>query len=278
MRSFSHRAVLVTLATVALSFAGCGDSSDSEGGTDAPTIDAPSTATDAPSGAIDAPASTIDGMTAPCTDPVFMTDDPNGGTSDGGYYIHNNMWNSDAGLGPETLYACSYHNWYVVSNQTNNAGAVKTYPNVHKDYEDVPISSFSSLTSRFAETSPHVGIYDVAFDIWLNGVATEGSTELMVWTDNYNQVPAGDQVATVTWDDRTYDVWRTSGGEYIAFVPAEPYTSGTFDILEMFDWTVDQGWLDADATVGQIGFGIEIVETGGGDATFYVTDFAITEN
>jgi hypothetical protein len=45
------------------------------------------------------------------------------------------MWNSAGALAPETLYACSYHNWYVVSKQTNHAGAVKTYPNVHKDYD-----------------------------------------------------------------------------------------------------------------------------------------------
>src|SRR6266540_355144 len=77
-----------------------------------------------------------------CTNPVFVTSDPNGGWSDGGYYVHNNMWNSSAGLGPETLSACSYHSWYVASTQTNSAGAVKTYPNVHVDYDDVPISSF----------------------------------------------------------------------------------------------------------------------------------------
>ena len=27
-------------------------------------------------------------------DPVFVTSKPNGGWSTGGYYVHNNMWNS----------------------------------------------------------------------------------------------------------------------------------------------------------------------------------------
>src|SRR5262245_53172254 len=42
------------------------------------------------------------GGASACTNPVFVTSDPNGGWSDGGYYVHNNMWNRSAGLGPET--------------------------------------------------------------------------------------------------------------------------------------------------------------------------------
>jgi hypothetical protein len=70
----------------------------------------------------------------------------------------------------------------VTSGQTNHGGAVLTCPNVRKDHDDVPISSFRTITSRYAATSPHVGIYNVAYDIWLNGVATDGSTEVMIWT------------------------------------------------------------------------------------------------
>jgi len=213
-----------------------------------------------------------------CTNPVFVTSDPNGGWSDGGYYVHNNMWNSSAGLGPETLYACSYNNWYVVSDQTNNAGAVKTYPNVHKDYSNVPISSFNTITSTFAASSPHVGVYDVAYDIWTNGVATNDSTEFMIWTENYNQVPAGSQVANVTFGDRAYDVWKTSDSSYIAFVPAVVFTSGTVDLLGIFNWAISKGWLPANSTLGQICFGVEIVATDGADATFQFTGFSITSS
>jgi hypothetical protein len=188
------------------------------------------------------------------------------------------MWNSSVTLGPETLYACSYDNWYVVSNQTNEAGAVKTYPNVHKDYADVPIASFNTLTSTFAATSPHVGIYNVAFDIWTNGVATSGSTEFMIWTENFNQVPAGNKITTVDFGGRTYDVWKTSSNHYIAFVPTEPITAGAIDLLEILDWATAQGWFPADSTLGQIGYGVEIVSTGGSEATFWFTDFSITSD
>ena len=215
-----------------------------------------------------------------CMNPVFVTSDPNGGWSDSGYYVHNNMWNRASYQCSETLYACSYHSWYVVANMNNNTGdgAVKTYPNVHKDYNNVPISSFNTILSTFAATSPHIGIYNVAFDIWTNGVATTGSTEFMIWTENYNQLPAGSRVATVTLGGRTYNVWKTSNNGYIAFIPTVVFTSGTVDILEIFKWTMSKGWLPSNSTLGQLDFGVEIVSTNGTNATFKFTDFSITTN
>ncbi|HMD68959.1 MAG TPA: hypothetical protein VKF42_08785 [Chitinivibrionales bacterium] len=215
-----------------------------------------------------------------CTNPVFVTGDPNGGWSDSGYYVHNNMWNSASYQCAETLYACSYHNWYVVANMNNNIGdgAVKAYPNVHMDFDSVPISSFKAITSTFSETSPHVGIYDVAYSIWTNGVAAAGSTELMIWTENYNQVPSGSLAATVTLSGVTYNVWKTSTNGYIAFVPTAVFTTGTVDILEIFNWTISKGWLPANSTLGQIGFGVEIVSTNSTNAVFKFTDFSITTN
>lgn len=215
-------------------------------------------------------------MRSGCVHPVFQTSEPNGGWNDGGYYVHNNMWNTKDALGPQTTYACSFHDWYVVSNQTNHAGAVKTYPNVHKDYPNPLLSSFKAITSTFAETSPHVGIYDVAYDIWTNGVATPGCTEFMIWNENFHQVPSGDPVARVTFGGRTYDVYTASNDHYIAFVPTAVFTSGTVDILEMLTWAAARGWLPPRATLGAIDLGVEIVSTDGAPATFRFTDFSIT--
>jgi glycosyl hydrolase family 12 len=218
--------------------------------------------------------------TSSCPDPVFETSDPNGGWSVGGYYVHNNMWNCGSYACSETLYACSYDNWYVVANLNNDSGdgAVKTYPNVHKDYGDVPIGSFHAITSTFAETSPHVGIYNVAFDIWINGIASTGCTEIMIWNENHNQVPAGTQVETVTLGGRTYHVWKTPDSGYIAFVPTVIFTSGTVDLLEIFQWVMGKNWLPSDSWVSQIDFGVEIVSTDGRDAVFEFTDFSITDS
>jgi hypothetical protein len=64
----------------------------------------------------------------------------------------------------------------------------------------------------------------------------------MIWTENFNQVPAGSRVTTATFGGRTYDVWKTSNNHYIALVPDAPFTSGTLDLLEIFRWLMDQGF------------------------------------
>ena len=119
----------------------------------------------------------------------------------GAYYVYNNMWNTSAKLGAQTLSACSYDSWYVVSSQTNQQGAVLTYPNVQENFAQT-IGSFNALTSTFAETSPHVGIYEDAYDIWLNGVP--GTNQIMIWVDNNGRVPQGSEQrinSSLTADD-----------------------------------------------------------------------------
>jgi hypothetical protein len=208
----------------------------------------------------------------------FVTSDPNGGWAEGGYYVHNNMWNS-AKYKPceSTLHASSHSQWHVVTkmNNTRGDGAVKTYPNVHRDYRSVPVESFESITSSFAERSPGVGIYNVAYDVWINGIARPGCTEIMIWTDNFKQVPGGRYVEDATFDGRTYKVYKRSGSGYIAFVAAENFTAGTVNLLDMMKWVIAKGWLSAESTLNQICYGVEMVSTDDAEATFEVTAFSI---
>ena len=90
----------------------------------------------------------------------------------------------------------------------------------------MPIRSFKSITSTFAAKSPHVGIYNVAYDIWTNGIATNGSTEFMIWTENFHQTPTGSRVTKATFGGRDYNVWKTDNNRYIAFVPTTPFHVG----------------------------------------------------
>lgn len=215
---------------------------------------------------------------ADAVDPVFVTSNPNGGWSEGGYYVHNNMWNSTK-YSPctSTLFASSHDHWHVVTrmNNTNRDGAVKTYPNVHRDYRSVPIDSFESLSTTFAETSPHIGIYNVAYDIWINGIARPGCTEIMIWNENFKQVPGGKYVQDVTFGDHTYKVYRRSSSGYIAFVATTNFTTATVNLLDIMKWCVAQGWLSSRSTVNQICFGVEVVSTDDADARFDVTAFSI---
>jgi Glycosyl hydrolase family 12 len=247
-----------------------------DGGTDAPPDVTTDTSPDASIRSSNAGDASDGGLvSSSCTAPAFVNSSPGGGWSNGGYFVFNNVWDTDAGPGPQTLYACSYHSWYVVSDQADDAGLVESYPNVQMTFNGVSISSFNSITSTFAERSPHVGVYEDAYDIWLNGVATPGSTQILIWVDNDNRVPDGSHVTTTTLGDRTYDVWMTSDGLHIVLEATAPFTSGTVDLLQIIDWAINQTWLSPDSTLGQIDFGVEIVSTGGANATYYFDDFSI---
>lgn len=216
------------------------------------------------------------GTAASCTSPVFKSSEPEGGWQDGAYYVTQDMWNASNYSVQQTLSACSYRSWYVVANMNNDSGdgAVKTYPNVHEDFSEQAISSFGSITSTFAEHGPHVGIYEYAYDIWLNGVATNGSTEVMIWNDNFHQVPSGSVQGSVTFGGHRYQVWRN--GSYIALVAGSNFTAGSVDLLAVFKWIISKGWIPATSTVGQIDYGVELVSTNGAPATFSVTNFSIS--
>lgn len=211
-----------------------------------------------------------------CTRPQYTTSDPTWWNLDP-YFVANDMWNITGYSVSETLYACSYSDWYVVATMDNSKGdgAVKTYPNSHRDFDDNPeISSLSSVTSTFAETSPDSGIYEDAYDIWLNGIATTGSTEVMIWTANHGQTPAGSLQATVTIDGRSYAAWKTTGN-YIAFVASTNFTSGTVNLLDFFQWLMAKGWIPDNTTLGQVDYGAELVSTNGVPAAFTFSDFSV---
>jgi hypothetical protein len=113
----------------------------------------------APSGSTTAPP--FGSGSAVCAKPQYVTSDPQGMWNLDPYFVHNNMWGTNGYNVSQTLYACSYSNWYVVATMDNSKGdgAVKTYPNSHRDFQNGPqINSFKSITSTFAETSPHTGI------------------------------------------------------------------------------------------------------------------------
>jgi hypothetical protein len=218
-----------------------------------------------------------------CSNPVHVLpmnpSNPQDGITLSGFYVDTDTWNAANYQVSQTMYVCDYNKWYVVANMNNNTGdgAVKTYPNVHKDFSGAPqISSFSTMSSSFAETAPHVGIYEYAYDIWLNGIATNGSTEVMIWTDNYNQVPSGSVLETVVFDGQSYQVYKS--GSYIAFVDTTNVRSGTVNLLSFFNHIIAKGWIPAASTVGAIDYGIELVSTNGADATFQVDNFSLTTN
>jgi hypothetical protein len=204
-----------------------------------------------------------------CTDPVLVTS-RNVTWNDGDFVVDQDMWNNHGGT--QTLRACSYHSWSVTANQPDTPD-VNAYPNVHRDFDAPSLSSFTEITSRFASVGPGSGTYNFAYDVWLNGVATKGSSEIMIWTDTHGPEPQVARQGAFTSGGVRYAVYR--GGRYIAFLGPDRM-AGEVDLLAFFRYAVDRGWLPADSTIGQIDYGVEIRSTGGRPLDFAVTDFALT--
>jgi hypothetical protein len=222
----------------------------------------------------------------PCKHPKWTTNAWDG-HSFGRYYADADMWNAGGYNVSQSMKVCSPGNWAVrvKADNNNGDGAVKTYPNVHRDYHnwsnghEPRLSSFKSISSTFASRSPHVGIYDGAYDIWINGVADDGSTELMIWTDNHRQTPSGSVVEKgLKFSRRTWKLWATSDHSYLAFVPNKPVRHGKMALKKRFGYLTTHGYLPAGSTLGQVDFGYEIVSTGGVFHKFKVDRFSVTSS
>ncbi|MGW6282422.1 GH12 family glycosyl hydrolase domain-containing protein [Kribbella sp. NPDC055071] len=212
---------------------------------------------------------------AVCTKPSFVTTSTNNqgdGRSFGAYYVHNNMWNNDNGT--YTLGACNYNSWYLdVTQPLPGDKGVQAYPNVHKDYDNVALSKIKSATFAASTPATCTGcIYNVAFDAW---IGDDLNNELMIWTENKGQVPAGDKVGTVTFGGFTYDVWHENG--YTAYVSRVTQKSGTMPLASFFNDMAGRGWVPK-ATTWQVDYGIEVVSTANVKQHFDFTDFSIQEN
>jgi hypothetical protein len=227
-----------------------------------------------------------DGLARACRHPEVVTSGWEGHGL-GRYYADSDMWNAAGYDVTQTMRVCSHGNWSVDVKADDRAGdgAVKTYPNVHRDYHDwgtghePRLSSFRSIASTFASRSPGVGVSDGAYDIWLNGVADDGSTELMIWTDNHHQTPAGKVVARhLRFSHRTWKLWATRDHGYLAFVPDRPHHHGRIALKKRFSYLDAHGYLAHGSTLGQVCFGYEMVSTEGTTRHFKVDRFSVSSS
>ena len=255
-------------------------SSSADGASDGPGETGAHTGEDA-SPMTDAPDGTPATVTPSCDSPRFTSSSPEGIWTEAGagYYVFNDVWDTEAGPGPQTIFACSYQSFYVESDQPNDGGAVESYPNVQMNFPHVPIGSMKGIASTFVEQGPRDGSYEFAYDVWLDGVGVPNAVQVLVWVDPYDRVPDGTQVmANMPLGGRTYDVWVTVDDLHIVLVATAAFSSGTVDLLGILRWTIGQGWLLPSSTLEQIDFGVEIVSTGGVIATYAVNDFSLTVN
>ena len=201
------------------------------------------------------------------------------------YDLYDNQWGCGGGqCGPESAYGCLNGNgstdFVINSNQPAGNTAVLTYPAMQLNLNNNPaLSSLKSVMSSFTVATPTGANNDweVAYDLWFNA---NNANEFMVWVFNSGQTPAGDKVATsVSLGGKSYDVWWAPNGGTdgtVSFVLTTNVTSGTFDLLQLFNYAAQNGWLPPTSVATQFDFGVEVCSTNGQNATWTVTNYSMT--
>jgi hypothetical protein len=200
---------------------------------------------------------------------VWTSSDLYGSWSNGGYTLYNNVWGSNPG--PQTIWANSYHDWGVYSDQPDTSG-VKSYPEVTKTINEA-VSSLTSITSSFSDSLPSSGDFESAYDIW----ADNNADEIMLWTYTQNVGPLGTLQTTASVGGSTWKIYKGSNGSnaVFSFVRTSNETSGSVDIKAVFTWLSSEGWL-TNATLNSVDFGWEITSTNSTTEDFTVTSYSLS--
>jgi len=199
-----------------------------------------------------------------------------------GYNVRQNMWACPNHCGTQTLWAQSSSNWGVVSDQPDGNTAVLSYPDVQyiltqANGDPAPLSGFTMITSSFSQSMPSSGDFEAAYDIWLNN----WNTEVMIWTDNHGQQPAGAPVPAAVLDGQTWTLWAGSGtsGGYpsgpFSFVLQGNETAGTVNILAALDYLMSHGYIPSNSAINDVEYGWEICSTNGQAEDFQMQSFVL---
>jgi hypothetical protein len=199
--------------------------------------------------------------------------------------VIQDVWNPIDGAS-QTLTAYNPGNWSASASMPAGNTAVVSYPDTQQIYTTNanapdPLSSFSSITSSFTGSDPDGAgsDYEAAYDIWAGTGTSDYAQEIMIWTDNHGQRPAGSQLQTVTIAGVSYQVWSTgkagSTGNPVTLVTGSNETSGTVNVLADLDWLEANGYMPAGSGLNQIDYGWEICSTGGVPETFTLSQYGI---
>ena len=206
---------------------------------------------------------------------VFHSCDAHGQKELGPFIVQNNAWSGDHG--PQCITASSYHRWHVVSTQPGTT-SVKTYPSVTSGYYrdgEIPYRSLTALRSVYNESMPARNrnyIAEAAYDIWLNN----WNIEVMAWTDNHGQVPAGNPVHTYRVYGIKWTLWIGDCGQpCYSFVRHVNKPHGMVHILSLLRILVARGNIRSSATVTDVQSGWEICSTSGRPLTFTIHNYSL---
>lgn len=159
---------------------------------------------------------------------------------------------------------------------------VLAYPSVQRvltlsDNSPAPIRGFERIRSTFRQSMLAAGDFEAAYDIWLNA----WNTEVMIWTDNHGQRPAGSPVASTVLAGQRWTLWASSGssGGYpsgpFSFVLQHNERAGTALILLALDWLMSHRYIPSESAINDVEFGWEICSTNGRLESFQVKSYTL---
>jgi hypothetical protein len=220
---------------------------------------------------------------AGCTNPAWSSSAAFGTWSTSGYLVNNNIWNTGE-AGPQTIYACAYNSWYIVSNQPGSGtdDSVKAYADTQK-HVNIPLSTMTTIPTTFDVTTPSGGgavtpnskQWNAAFDLWLDNFGTEvmvwnnWTMNWQYWYNNYNGV-----VANI--DGVNYNAY-TNGSGGLWFIRQSVTNKGSVDLASVLRWAVNKGWLKNTQVLNEIEYGFEVSYTGT-PTTFTLNNYTVTTN
>ncbi len=200
--------------------------------------------------------------------------------ANGGYTIENDVWGTNPG--PQSIWANSYSNWGVWANHTGSG--IKSYPNVDKAI-NTRVLSINTCSSSFNATTASGSVYDLAYDVWLNG----SQYEVMLWMNWANTKPiaasydaSGNAIPTLTNQSiggRTYNVYvRWNGSNAVfSFLATSKTNAATVDIKTVLRWINNKGWYN-NPTLSKVQFGWELITTPSGGGNYQVNSYSVTAN
>jgi hypothetical protein len=164
------------------------------------------------------------------------------------YVVMNNVWGADTaqcinvtdkGFGVKADHSkrpdgppASYPAIYFGCHYTNCSNGTNL---------PMQVSQIRSATSSISYTYPEHGVYDAAYDIWLDPASKEDGVnqqELMIWFNHRGPVqPVGAKTGTVTIGGRSWDVWSGNNGmnDVVSYVAPEAIASWDFSVLDFLN-------------------------------------------
>jgi glycosyl hydrolase family 12/putative Ig domain-containing protein len=217
-----------------------------------------------------------------------------GTVSLGPYTLQVNEWNSTAAFDLSYTYPPAAFTVSASAIDIAPDGAPGAYPSIYSGnhWGNVsPVNPFplqvsaitaGQVTTSMAGTIPGGAAYDFSYDIWFvpasGDIQTGPDLEMMIWLNHGGGTnPAGSQVATVTLDGVSYEVWDGTGGGNggtVSYVFSSGVTSvANLDLYPFIQDAVSRGYLNSSWWLIDVEGGFE---TWSGCQGLEVNSFSVT--